>query len=665
MKRTAEFMAATAAAVLLASSGQAGEVRFAEIPMVSRVAPVSAVNEESRTITLDWSTGADVQRYDWWNGVRYIENLDVSEPACDLSRLNGGAPLLNSHYMYDLNSQLGVVERAWIENGIGKADVRFPAEGIDEDADKIFRKVKDKIIRNVSVGYIVRKYEITDNQGDGMNIYRAVDWQPIEISLVTIPADAGAGVRSESERMHACSFVRAAPASNKETEMPKPNEEAPATVVSADEQKRIADAAIAAERQRIQDIHARVTTAGLPVEVANDLIGRGIAAEHAGNHILDEMAKRGAKPVVPAGEGARITQDAREVRASAIEEALLHRFDPKRFALTDKGRSWRGMRMMEIAREVLAENGEKVRGMAPMEIATRAMMTTSDLPNILANIANKSLQAGYAAEIRTFTPFCTRRDVADFKQISSAQMGEGSNLEVVNEAGEFKRGAISDSAEKYALATYGKVFTLSRQMLINDDMSAFTRLPFMFGNAGTRLENDIVWAIITANASMADGTALFHANHGNLQTGGGSVLATAGLGVMRKQFRTQKGRDSKQTLNLMMKYIMVPASLETTLEQIMSPLLYASASSSIVVDWIKSLTPIVEARLDANSTTAWYGACDPAARPTIEYAYLEGQDGVYLETRDGFETDGTDFKVRHDFGAKAVDWLGLQKAAGA
>jgi hypothetical protein len=314
---------------------------------------------------------------------------------------------------------------------------------------------------------------------------------------------------------------------------------------------------------------------------------------------------------------------------------------------------------------VTSSRRQKVRGLSPLDIAGRALQTGSDFPQITANVANKALQAGYGVETRTFLPFCTQHDASDFKQISSVQMGEGSNLELVNEAGEFKRGAISEAAEKWNLSTYGKVFGLSRQLLINDDMGAFTRLPYNFGAAGVRLENDIVWALLTANANMSDGVALFHANHSNLQTGGGSVLATAGLQAMRKNFRTQKGLDSKQTLNLLMKYIMVPAALESSLEQIMSPLLYAAQTSNVVNEFIRTLTPIVEARLDANSTTAWYGATDPSAMATIEYGYLEGSDGLYLETRVGFDTDGMDFKVRHDFGAKAVNFRGLQKSAGA
>lgn len=677
MQLTAELKAATAAAVLLAASGAPGEARHAEIPMVTRLAPIQQVNAETRTVTLTWTTGADVTRYDWWTGKRYIEQLDVSEGACDLSRLNGGAPLLNSHQMMDLGDQIGVVERAWIENGVGKAEVRFPQEGVDPAADLIFKKVQDKIIRNVSVGYNVSKYQITDNQGDGLDVWRAVAWQPAELSLVTIPADAGAGVRSATETLHPCEFVRAAPASTKETPMTTKTDTVPNPSAAETEAQRAASAetqrlaheaatrqAVETERHRVLDIQGRVAAAGLPLDFAADLIGRGIAAEHAGNHIIDEMAKRGVKPPVPAGEAARVTQDEVDTRRDAVTEALLHRANPGVFKLTERAREWRGMRLMDIARDLLTARGEKVRGMGPMELAGRALATTSDFPQITANVANKSLQAGYAAEARTFLPFCTQHDAADFKQISSVQMGEGSNLELVNEQGEFKRGAISESAEKWNLLTYGKVFAFSRQLLINDDMGAFTRVPFLFGAAGVRIENDIVWAILTANANMADSVALFHATHSNLQTGAGSALQLSSLQTMRKNFRTQKGLDAKQTLNLLMKYIMVPAALESSLEQLMTTI-FPAQTSNVVNNFVRSLTPIVEARLDANSTTAWYGAADPSAMPTIEYGYLEGNDGVFLETRNGFDTDGVEFKARHDFGAKAVNFRGLQKSAGA
>ena len=157
------------------------------MPVQQRVASFqpSTYDTEQRTVELVWSTGADVSRYDWYTGRNYIERLSMDAKAVNLTRLNGGAPLLNSHQMYDLGSQIGVVEKAWLDKGEGRALVRFSAR---DDVASILRDVQDGIIRNVSVGYEVRTYDITEVRGEDP-VYTAIDWSPVEISLVTVPAD--------------------------------------------------------------------------------------------------------------------------------------------------------------------------------------------------------------------------------------------------------------------------------------------------------------------------------------------------------------------------------------------------------------------------------------------------------------------------------------------
>lgn len=165
-----------------------------DLPMQTRFANVAptTLDVEKRTVDLVWSTGAKVRRFDYWEGRYYDEELSLDPSHVDLTRLNGGANLLNAHGQYDLNQVLGVVERAWLEKGEGLATVRFSARA---DVEPIWQDVKGGIIRNVSVGYWVRKYEIVREDGQ-VDIYRAVDWYPGEISLVPVPADAGAGTRA-------------------------------------------------------------------------------------------------------------------------------------------------------------------------------------------------------------------------------------------------------------------------------------------------------------------------------------------------------------------------------------------------------------------------------------------------------------------------------------
>lgn len=168
------------------------------VPLDLRAA-VTGVNAESRTIELIWSTGADVMRYDWNTGKRYLERLSMDPKAIRLDRLNSGAPLLDSHSAYSIASQLGVVveNSARLEKGEGRAQVRFSKRA---DVEPFYQDVVDKIIRNVSAGY--RAYTMQSLGFDaksGMEIREVIDWEPFEISMVPMGADVGARVRSSRE----------------------------------------------------------------------------------------------------------------------------------------------------------------------------------------------------------------------------------------------------------------------------------------------------------------------------------------------------------------------------------------------------------------------------------------------------------------------------------
>jgi len=219
-------------------------------------------------------------------------------------------------------------------------------------------------------------------------------------------------------------------------------------------------------------------------------------------------------------------------RREAVANALLHRYSPTLFPLEDAAREYRGMTLMELARESLETAGAGTRGLSRDEVATRALHSTSDFPEILAAVTNKTLRQAYEAYPRTFLAFCRQVLATDFKAMHRVQMGEAPQLLKVNESGEFKRGAIGESKESYRIETYGRVVGITRQVLINDDLDAFTRIPAMYGNAIAQLESDVVWDIVTSNPAMADGTALFHANHKNL-AGTGAALDVDSVGAAR------------------------------------------------------------------------------------------------------------------------------------
>jgi hypothetical protein len=165
-------------------------VELAQQTRAAQIAPATA-NEEQRTIEVVWSTGAAVRRADWMTGKVYVEELSMEPGHVRLGRLNSGAPLLNTHDRFDLRGIIGVVERAWLADGEGRALVRFSRR---PEVDPVWRDVLDGVIRNVSIGYRVYRYE--EFPGEKPPRLLATDWEPEEVSLVPVGADAGAGVRS-------------------------------------------------------------------------------------------------------------------------------------------------------------------------------------------------------------------------------------------------------------------------------------------------------------------------------------------------------------------------------------------------------------------------------------------------------------------------------------
>ena len=169
---------------------------------------------------------------------------------------------------------------------------------------------------------------------------------------------------------------------------------------------------------------------------------------------------------------------------------------------------------------------------------------------------------------------------------------------------------------------------------------------------------------------MGDGTALFHADHGNLGSAAG--LSVDSLGVAREAMRLQKGLDGTSLLNITPTHVIAPVAAETKLAQLLASIT-PSQTDKVVPEYVRSLTPIVEPRLDggfrnpatgatvAGSRFNWFLASVSAAIDTIELAYLEGNQGVYTETRTGFDVDGVEIKVRMDAGAKVIDWRPFYK----
>jgi phage major head subunit gpT-like protein len=663
-----------------------------ETPMLSLRAAVRAgsVDVDARTVELTWTTGAKGRRWSWDVG-SYMEELEVSEDAVRLDRLNNGAPFLNAHNSYELDDVIGVVEKAWIDGAEGRALVRFSKR---DDVEKIFSDVQDGILRNISVGYAVHRYEVTESADDKLPTYRAVDWEPMELSLVPIGFDDGGKFRSaktadeyKGQRFNTIFEVReanqptgttaAVPTTQEEDAMTEEEKRA------AEEAKRAADETLRresaeAERKRSLSIRTMARKVSLNDEAfVDDLIERGVSVADASSALIDKLAERQAKDqpntrnsqqtVVTGGQDQTVLTAKRE----AMQNALLHRCDAK-IKLEDAGREFRGMRLVDMAREFVEMSGGNARGMTPQELARAAlgcdrqavraagMHSTSDFPLLLGSTVNRTLRDAYTNAPQTWRPLGRQTTVPDFRAVTRAALGDIAALEQVKEHGEYKYGTLSEDGAPIKVAKFGKIIAITWETIVNDDLGALTRIPAALGNAAAATESNVVWALLLGNPNFTDGTPFFDAAHGNVAGSGGAINTTT-LAAARAAMRKQKSK-AGEFLNLAPEFLVVGPDKELEAYQFTSSNYVPAKNADINDVRNASLTVIVDARINGNQ---WYLYAAPGAVDTFEYAYLEGEQGVFTETREGFEVDGMEIKARLVFGAGWIDYRGAYKNPGA
>ena len=664
-------------------------------PIETRGIAVRSFDPERRTVTVEFSHGAAVRRRAWVNGrgvVEYDEILEVSERAVDLRRLKAGAPVLDSHFLYSTRAQLAVTENPRIEGDVAVSDIRFPSPGVDEDADRMASMVSEGIIKNISCGYSRDKIRIEPPKKDGdVEKWIVERWTPHEISFVTIGADLSAQVRGQAESGEAFPVVfnRATPITN-EDEMKRTlatgADETPENI----EQRAAADPvspavnvdevrakAVDAERKRIALVNDLGARHSLGADWIKRMIDSGVDENEIRSAALTELAKAdekdagGARHVLDPMVGRQDEGDTlRLAVSSAIElrsNAGAYQPNTKEFELA---RAYRSMSLLEIGRVFLEESsGQRVRGMSRRELAGALLglntrggyQGAGDFANLLANVIQKRLRRAYEVAPQNWKLVGRKANFTDFKERLLTQLSAAPTFKKVVENGEYTYGQFTDAAERISLSTYGVIVGFSRQALINDDLSAFDRVPALMGRQAAEREAAVFWSILTQNANMADGVALFHATHGNLGTAGAinETTLTEAKKLMREQKSFAKVAADQEPLNITPKYLIVGPAKEVEAAKMLAQ--FVATKSGDVNVFQGSLDLLVEARLTGN---AWYLSADPEAFDTIEYGYLDGDEGVYLEQRTGFEIDGLEVKGRIDFAAKAVDHRGLFKNAG-
>lgn len=332
-------------------------------------------------------------------------------------------------------------------------------------------------------------------------------------------------------------------------------------------------------------------------------------------------------------------------------------------APSEPAREFVRMGVPDMAARCLEARGISTRTMGKQQIVQRALHTTSDFPELLTATGNRTLRQGYESYPGGLRRICKESTAPDFRAKSKLQLGEAPELRRVLEHGEVTRGTMAESKQSYSLETFARIFGITRQALVNDDLGAFGSMALRLGRASAEFIASALASKLTSNPTMDyDTTPLFHADHGNL-AGSAAAISIASLGAALKSMRLQTGLDGVTVIDVTPKYLIVPAALEVIARQYVAQI--QPAQSSNVNPFTSNLDVVVDPRLDASSITAWYLAADSDVIDTIEYSFLESEPGPQIETRAGFDVEGIEMKVRLDFGCGVIDHRGLFKNVGA
>lgn len=625
-------------------------------PLTVRAAVVpSSIDEEKRTIEVTWSTGAEVARRDWYSGARYVEALSMDAKHIRLDRLNSGAPVLDSHSSYRVGSVLGVVESAKVEKKQGVATIRFSERA---EVEPVWQDIRSGILRNISVGYAVHKWQVERGEGEKIEKRTAVDWEPFELSIVPIPADAGAQVRAyeddaqapeaeqtENLRAHEGQETEAMSAQRTQPEQPTAPAAAPQNTPSADEVRAL-------ERKRVTAIDELCRVHGIEDAQRTQWLSDDVSVDSVRAAILDKLAERQrANTVSPitSGDGQREQSMVRDATS-----ALLRRAGEK--VEGDGHRNFGDGSLLRMAETVLAAGGVNTRTLGRDELAKRAL-TTSDFTSILAAAGEKLVRAGYESVQPVHRLIFRKTTAADFRTKNRIVVAAGSILPEVPENGVIQRAGAKAEMASYALKSFAAIVAITRKMIINDDFDFVASVSRQRGRSALETERNTVWDFVASNPPAPNGNFCFdNTNHGNYPAASGTPITATTLAAARTALRKAQSPDGF-AINAELAHVVVGTAGEVDFDQLLNGMYVPTAAGSAVTPRMRSVQLYVEPLVHATKKH-WYGFADYNQVDTFEFAYLAGNEGPRVEQRNGFDVEGVELKVALDFGVGLIDHRG-------
>ena len=603
--------------------------------------------EDSRQAELSLSSEEPCRR---WFG---DEILSHDADAVDLSRLQEIGVVLFNH---DRDRVIGRVLSVRLDEATHRlrAVIQFDE---DEESERVYQKVRSGTLKGVSVGYAVDVWEEVKAGATSTNgrftgpCEVATRWTPYELSIVSVPADATVGVGR--------SFTENGDGTMDEKEKDiveraqKPAEDAAGAAKEshvAPDAEAMRQEAVAEERQRVREIgtmcrqfgvdDAKFIADGMSVEGVRAAILTQLAAERKAQAVtvqVDEMDKFRAAAT-----------DGLALRAGLEVE--------KKAAGADE---YRGKRMLRLAAEcVEREMGKSTRTMDDETIVREALTGTGAFPGILSNVAHKSMAQAYQTAPTTYQLWVAHGSNSDFKDATRYRLSEADTLEKLNESGEFKASGVSEHMAKTSIATYGRMFSITRQAIINDDLGALQQLPAIYGAAARRMINKMVYKVLQDNTKI-EGKELFHSDRNNLHA---VDISIPGLAKMKAAMAKQKNIAGLEYLNIQPAFLICPVELEVTAAQLICSVVDPTKANATPNPFANKMTVVSEPELE--DAKAFYLAAAAGVAPTIEVTSLNGNLTPVMERAEQFDTLGIKWRIYMDVGVNLLDYRGIQKSTG-
>lgn len=423
------------------------------------------------------------------------------------------------------------------------------------------------------------------------------------------------------------------------------------------------DTAVMAERNRARDIRRMAepfiaSMALTPAQVDAE-IDAGTSVSDASSRFLALMAASqpaSGRPMV------RIVRDEVDTRRAGMKAALVAQISggaPE----DDRASAFMGMSLVEMAATCGGYKGSLRTAGDRINALMSGTHTTSDFPGIFENALNKALLDRYQVAQPTYRKIARKKNFNDFRVHPMVRAGDFPNLQPVNEAGKIQFGTFGEKRETAILSPYAVGLTITRQMMINDEMGAIADVINDYGSRVAVFEEATFYAFMAAATLASDGLAIWlaAATRGNNLAGTGTAITVAALGAGKAAMRKQTGIDGAK-INRTPSVLLVGPDKEIEAQQLVASITPATAAT--VNPFSGKLEVVTSAELSGN---AWHLFADPntPGGQCFVYGYLNGAEAPRLRTEEPFGVQGWSMTLEHDFGLGAVDFRGTYKNPGA